>query len=360
MNQLPTTRPTAAFVVAVLLINAAACAAIPTGSSDEQPLLRFMKAGKWGFLDHEGNVVVEPRYDMVYEYTELLALVQVDNLHGFVDETGTEVIEPRYERALNFTEGMAAVSIGGKWGYVDRNGRIVIEPHYEMCWQFSDGLASVRMNNRGGYIDHDGNLIIDLRYSWAGNFADGVAPVIMNGQGMAVIDKTGKILIGPGLAYAGKPGNGMIPVHDGTSARFVDHDNRTLIELPDSVSIADPFSDGLAKVNQGEDRYGMFSRWGYVDRQGKLVIEHRFDEATDFSEGLAAVNFSNSCEMDMSMEEGSIKPRGNWGYIGKKGNTVIEPQFNSAHSFRNGIAFVIIGEDAGYIDTSGKLLWNLQ
>jgi hypothetical protein len=89
------------------------------------------------------------------------------------------------------------------------------------------------------------------------------------------------------------------------------------------------------------------------------VIEHRFDEATDFSEGMAAVNFSNDYEMEAGPEGGKIRSRGNWGYIDRQGKTVIEPMFSAAHPFRDGLAFVMIGDDGGYIDPQGRRLWNI-
>lgn len=45
-----------------------------------------------------------------------------------------------------------------------------------------------------------------------------------------------------------------------------------------------------------------------------------------------------------------------WGYLNKKGKWVIEPQYQQAEEFKNGVALVVI-EDKWYeIDTSGKVL----
>ena len=46
-------------------------------------------------------------------------------------------------------------------------------------------------------------------------------------------------------------------------------------------------------------------KWGYIDKSGTLVIPARYDDAWDFSEGLAHVNLN-----------------GRWFYIDKNGNEV--------------------------------------
>jgi len=62
---------------------------------------------------------------------------------------------------------------------------------------------------------------------------------------------------------------------------------------------------------------------------------------SSFSEGLAPV-----------MTEG-LK----WGYINKDGKFVIEPRFDLAGQFTEGFAKVAIGDKLGYIDKQGRYIW---
>ena len=57
------------------------------------------KNGKWGFVDKNGNVVIEHIYEYV---TEL-------NSNGF-----------------------AGIKLNGKWGVINSNGNIIVEPKYEL------------------------------------------------------------------------------------------------------------------------------------------------------------------------------------------------------------------------------------
>jgi hypothetical protein len=78
---------------------------------------------------------------------------------------------------------------------------------------------------------------------------------------------------------------------------------------------------------------------------GSVVINPQFESAGPFSEGLAAVEIGK-------------KEDGKWGYIDKSGKFVIDPQFDSAEGFSEGLA-AVRGGDAktgkwGFIDRSGK------
>jgi hypothetical protein len=78
-------------------------------------------------------------------------------------------------------------------------------------------------------------------------------------------------------------------------------------------------------------------KWGYIDNRGKAVIEPRFDFAGEFSEGLALVQVGRQL-----------------GYIDKAGRYVVEPRFYNGGYFSEGLAWVSIGGKVGYIDKTGQ------
>lgn len=80
---------------------------------------------------------------------------------------------------------------------------------------------------------------------------------------------------------------------------------------------------------------------GYINRTGKIVIEPQFNGADDFSEGLARVTIEAK-----------------FGYINKAGQMVIKPQqFDWAENFSEGLALVEIDGKIGYIDKTGQYIW---
>jgi hypothetical protein len=74
-----------------------------------------------------------------------------------------------------------------------------------------------------------------------------------------------------------------------------------------------------------------------------MVIEQKFDMAKNFSDGLALV-----------------KQGEKFGYIDKQGQFKIDPTFEVATSFRNGMAQVGTKTNQYLIDKSGKVFFKLK
>src|SRR5688500_8297711 len=85
----------------------------------------------------------------------------------------------------------------------------------------------------------------------------------------------------------------------------------------------------------------MTIKYSYVDKAGKIVIDaNRYESGSKFSEGLATVEVQNK----------------GWGFIDKNGTLVIPPQFESALSFSEGLAAVLLDDKWGFIDKNGILV----
>ena len=82
-----------------------------------------------------------------------------DGRFGYVDPEGRVVIEPQFDEARNFVEGLAGVSKGGKWGYIDRHGRFVIGPQFDWGHDFSRGQARVGIGAQSGAVDLTGRRV---------------------------------------------------------------------------------------------------------------------------------------------------------------------------------------------------------
>ena len=76
-----------------------------------------------------------------------------------------------------------------------------------------------------------------------------------------------------------------------------------------------------------------------MDEHGRLEIEPLFDEALEFSEGLAAVRVGDR-----------------WGFVDADGKMAIRPQFESAYYFHDGVAPAKLDGTEVLMDKSGHVL----
>ena len=83
--------------------------------------------------------------------------------------------------------------------------------------------------------------------------------------------------------------------------------------------------------------------YGYINTAGQFVIEPQFEVALEFSEGLAVVGktFGNDRR---------------YGYINEKGELAIPIMFRDAREFSEGFAVVGLRNQYGFIDTTGKFI----
>lgn len=133
-----------------------------------------------------------------------------------------------------------------------------------------------------------------------------------------------------------EPSTSRITVTDGETARLEGSLNEKPVEvtleyLKKKFDDAWNFSEGLAVVKLNE-------KYGFVDKSGDVVIPIEYDKTALFSEGLAAV-----------------KKDDKWGFIDKKGEVVIPFEYDSATFFSEGLAAVKKDGKYGFIDKKGDV-----
>ena len=82
------------------------------------------------------------------DFSEGLAAVEIQGKWGFIDGDGTVVIQPKFRSARHFSEGLALVqNDSGLWGYISRSGDWEIPPPStnfpRYSTPFSRGLALI-------------------------------------------------------------------------------------------------------------------------------------------------------------------------------------------------------------------------
>ena len=93
----------------------------------------------------------------------LFPIVQ-DSRLGYIDQSGKVVIAPRFDLAYAFSEGLAeVVSMDKKFGYIDKDGKVIIKVQYDVGVDYehpvSGGLARIQVDDQYGYIDKSGKYI---------------------------------------------------------------------------------------------------------------------------------------------------------------------------------------------------------
>lgn len=249
-----------------------------------------------------------------------------------------------------------SVALACAWGAKAQNVELTPDfcnavKQYDVVQTFHDGMAAVLKDGKWGYISSDGKEVITCSIPKQYD-------VCIDREDYGFFRDNG---------YIRNFSEGMVPVAKETSG---------------------------AKHN-----YERVLKWGYMNKEGKLVVDYIYDEAADFSEGLAWVAndeyqgfidkqgnkvldgakyfvadagmlnyaFHNGLACVVKMDdEGNAK----YGYINKQGEEVVPCKYDAANPFSEGKAAVAIYKEDNadaqfpyeysYIDVKGNVLFSCK
>ena len=119
---------------------------------------------KKGFIDLEQNIVVEPKFDDLWDFSEELCGACINDKWGYINKQGVFVIEPKFDEVGNFKNGIDVVVFKGKCGVINIQGEFVIEPKFKSMSTEYNGHFKVLLDDKWGLIDERGNWLVPATY----------------------------------------------------------------------------------------------------------------------------------------------------------------------------------------------------
>lgn len=297
---------------------------------NQDQLLVIVRNGKYGFIDHKGKIVIQPRYVWATSFVDNYGEVYVCGHYVSIDSSGA-----LFPLRLAEKGRLEPERDGKKIGFVDSSGRFKIKAIFDAANPFSGGLAAVRIGSKWGFIDAAGHQVIKPQFKDAFYFREGTA-VAESNSGYILIDTSGRVLAS-GFEYIGEISEGRVPVSRGGMSGYLDLQGKVAIPLIyDSVN---SFSGGFAGVEKGD-------KWGYIDRDGRDVIPFKFDYAGSFASGLAPA-----------------KVGAETGFINKTGKFSFYLPFDYAAGFLSGNVATDVSpfwtgdQKFGYVSIFGQVIW---
>lgn len=243
----------------------------------------------FGYMNSKGKNIIIPQYKDGYQFSEGLAAVQVLNKGlkdlpkwGYIDINGNLVIESKYSSASTFKESKAIVEFrdikrkdNGGFSFtkssiiINKSGKIIGAPFgmTTTIYPYSNGVACT--------YNHLGKL--NLGYNF--------------------IDENGNYLVNGTLIEITRFGNGYAGVKiDSINWVFVDKKMKIISEEYENVQ---PFNEGFAAIKKD-------NLWGYIDTTFQVKILCKYDKCSSFKNGLASFEIRR----EALMIEGYINKKG--------------------------------------------------
>ncbi len=240
-----------------------------------------------------------------------------------------------------------------------------------------DGHLSICNGERWGTISSDGERENECDYQYVGPYSDGTVALFCTEEESRLMDGNGVLqaVVQQKVEEAKAYGDGLLPVRGNGKWSYLNPKNGTAAGSYDDVSA---YQNGTAMVCAD-------GAWRLVDTSGNPVSEQSFSDVRlygngDYSpaglisasvdgvwnlykaDGTPALKEFSARDLDCWLGGGIAyqDESGLWGFVDKKGKTVIEPQFQEARSFSGGLAAVYDGKQWGFINEKGALAIDYQ
>jgi hypothetical protein len=238
-----------------------------------------------------------------------------------------------------------AIRDGKKIGFINRSGAVVVPPRFDAAGEPHEGRISVYEGSHAGYIDFAGKVVVEPKYDSVEDFKDSRAIVRM-GSKASLLDLSGAVIGEIPYRPLGEFHQGLLRVQatglvDGAGkklpTRYGFVDRQAKLVIPAQFLPAGEFPDDPANLPVG----GLGTDWVYFDRTGKVIIQipqgPHLDNPDVFADGRLRV-----------------KDGFQWGFKDASGTWAIPAKYNDAQSFKDGLARVQQGDKWIAIDVRGK------
>lgn len=291
-------------------------------------------------LEYEVNIG-RFKTDVGYKTIDGRYVAVVDGKELFVDK------KYKYCKPFGDTCSIAVCVADGhvKYGLIDKQSNDILPPIFSRLDHIENELYKFKINDLYGLVTSKGNIILQNKYNGIGKFEDNLACVQVNALSKKLygyIDSSGNEILPPSYEFIGKRNHKYAVVMKNNLWGLFGIENHQLKIFP-NVSFLGPCMENHCKINIG----GMYDKnsktttgglWGYVSVDGQVVIEPIYEQAYGFSDGMAAV-----------------KLNGKWGFINSEGIIVVPCEYDEVEaSFKDGKGKLVKDDEIYIFDKSGS------
>lgn len=279
----------------------------------ESSLFEIEKSEKYGIIDYNGRIIIPIEYTgieikgiYIYAYTDTEEMI-VYNMQG------ERVRDLKYASITKTQNENYQITINedGFYGIINGKNEELVENKYSYIeYLFDDYFIVANEQGKLGVINIGKEEKIQLKYDVVQRINDAkvIEAKLLSDQKTDIYNSNLE------LVYSIK--NAIIYKEDKYLKIYTKEEDKYLDFNGNEIETKEVFKNNALIANKKDNK------WGFIDRDGDIVVEHTYDKVTEFNEyGYAGISLNDK-----------------WGVIDSKGNIVKEPSYenietNSAPEF---------------------------
>lgn len=363
--------------------------------------------GKYGYIDENGNYIVKPKFQDAWSFIRGSAVVKENGKFGLIDKEGEYIVEPIYDSIIPFSSACCIMEKDSVFGFMENGtGKIILAAQFEKVFYYTNNLCVVQKGKALGIVNQFGKLVCPVvMQDFKDMFTQGAIVIqsdtsdevslllsIIQGGGSSkkgLINAKGEVILSPNYDdILDDISNGFyypfLRSPDLPCDTAPDVEGETPIEIgkygivdTSGKIIATPQFDELPVYGDNMFRIKIGEKYGYANREGKIVIPAQFEYGDAFNEGLAIVSPKNGIASIIDktgkvlvdnlgkgagfykFNNGLARCRDanrKYGFLDVTGKRVIQPIYDYADDFSHNRAIVSLDNHYGLIDRTGKFI----
>lgn len=267
-------------------------------------ILLIERSKKYGVASLDGKIIVPAQYDQI-DVTGVYLYAKDNQGTTVYNSNGTEANIDTNIAILNTSNEKYKIRInsedGTKYGIIGKDGKQIIEEKYNYIEYLYDNYFIVSIeNSKLGVIDDKDNVKIQIENDSLQKVQDTsiIQSVIAKDNITKLYDKN--------MSKICEMKDAKIEVKDNYIVIYNENEKKYFNKEGNEIKNTEVYPNNVLFAQQRDNK------WGFVNKDGDMVVEAKYDKVTEFNEfGFASVQKDEK-----------------WGAINTQGKEVVEPTYN--------------------------------
>lgn len=264
-------------------------------------LFELQKSAKFGIIDYNGNEIVPIEYSEIAINGMYIKAKKSEEETDFYNIFGGKITDIKYSSLIKTGNDKYYITINDNdlYGVANSNKEEIIKNKYSYIeYLFSDYFIAAKENGYLGVINSSNEAVVDFKYHVLQKIegTNVIEAKVLKQNILELYSKELKKIYSSKDAYVYKD-NDYIKAYTPNETKYFDLDGN-------EAKTNEVFSNKLLASKND-------NKWGFVNRNGDIVVNYKYDKVTEFNEyGFAGIMKDNK-----------------WGVIDEGGNIIIEPTY---------------------------------
>ncbi|MDX2191638.1 MAG: WG repeat-containing protein [Bacteroidota bacterium] len=319
---------------------------------------------KWGFIDKEGNTVIQPQYDFTTNFICDHAKVKDKGKWGVIDQTGKVLVPIEYNDIIIFCPKYIAFKKDSLWGVDDPTGYTILPANYQSITALDANNLMLKKGGLFGVYNHTIDKSIEPNYNGI-TIVGGDFYIVNQNQKLGLLDSNLNTILNPEYADIQIPASNLFLFKTKDLWGLANQKGEILVK-PEYTSYKKN-SNAFISFKTKKGGWLMFSAFSgkminseeqesFTILNNELVVTQKAHKYGVYDKMGVSVLGQNYTNIHLNENLLLIELNGKWGLAEKTGKIIIPTIHETIFPFRKSVAVFETETGQGLIDNKGKIL----